>query len=111
MVFQRFRSRIGEVINGSVHRFEGRSVWINLGQAEALLMEEDRIPGEHYRPGQVLRSYLYDVIETQGDPRVLVSRSGPLGKIIYEIELLAESMENFLMEPFIVTHVRQERRC
>lgn len=75
MVFQRFRGRIGEVINGSVHRFEGRSVWINLGQAEALLMEDDRIPGEHYRPGQVLRSYLYDVIETQGDPRVLVSRS------------------------------------
>jgi N utilization substance protein A len=75
MVYQRFQNRVGEVINGSVHRFEGRSVWINLGQAEALLMEEDRIPGEHYRPGQVLRSYLYDVVETQGDPRVLVSRS------------------------------------
>jgi hypothetical protein len=37
-----------------------------------------------------------------------VSRSGPLGKITYEIELPAEGMENFMMEPFIVTHVGKE---
>ncbi len=75
MIYQRFHSRIGEIINGSVHRFEGRNVWINLGQAEALLTEDDRIPGEHYRPGQMIRTYLYDVKETQGDPRIYVSRS------------------------------------
>jgi len=75
MVFERFKTRIGEVINGSVHRFEGRDVWINLGQSEALLSETERIPGEHYRPGQTVRTYLYDVQETQGDPRILVSRA------------------------------------
>ncbi|MBI1730240.1 transcription termination factor NusA [Candidatus Acetothermia bacterium] len=75
MIYQRFQTRIGEIINGSIHRFEGRSVWINLGQAEALLGEDDRIPGEHYRPGQMVRTYLYDVKETQGDPRIYVSRS------------------------------------
>jgi N utilization substance protein A len=75
MIYQRFQTRIGEIINGSIHRFEGRGVWINLGQAEALLSEDDRIPGEHYRPGQMVRTYLYDVKETQGDPRIYVSRS------------------------------------
>lgn len=74
-IYERYHSRVGELINGSVHRFEGRNVWLNLGQAEALLAEEERIPGEHYRPGQVLRTYLFRVEETQGDPRILVSRA------------------------------------
>lgn len=77
MVYERFHARVGELINGSVHRFEGRDVWLNLGQAEALLPDSERIPGEHYRPGQTLRTYLYRVEETQGDPRVLVSRGHP----------------------------------
>lgn len=74
-IYERYHARVGELINGSVHRFEGRDVWLNLGQAEALLAEEERIPNEHYRPGQVLRTYLYRVEETQGDPRILVSRA------------------------------------
>jgi N utilization substance protein A len=74
-IYERYRARVGELINGSVHRFEGRDVWLNLGQAEALLPEEQRISGEHYRTGQVLRTYLYAVEETQGDPRILVSRA------------------------------------
>lgn len=77
MVYERFHARVGELINGSVHRFEGRDVWLNLGQAEALMPDGERIPGEHYRPGQTLRTYLYRVEETQGDPRVLVSRAHP----------------------------------
>lgn len=77
MIYERYHTRIGDLINGSVHRFEGRDVWLNLGQAEALLPEDERIPGEHYRTGQVLRTYLYRVEEGQGDPRILVSRAHP----------------------------------
>jgi N utilization substance protein A len=76
-IYERYHARVGELINGSVHRFEGRDVWLNLGQAEAFLAEEERIPGEHYRPGQVLRTYLYRAEETPGDPRILVSRAHP----------------------------------
>jgi len=79
MIYERYKARIGEIINGSVHRFEGRNVWINLGQAEALLPAEERIPGEHYRPGQTLRAYLYRVEQKREDqdPRILVSRAHP----------------------------------
>jgi N utilization substance protein A len=79
MIYERYKARISEIINGSVHRFEGRNVWINLGQAEALLPAEERIPGEHYRPGQTLRAYLYRVEQKREDqdPRILVSRAHP----------------------------------
>ncbi len=75
MVFTRYNIKVGELIHGSVHRFEGGNVWINLGQSEALLPEDERIPGERYRQGAQIRAYLYKVEKTQGDPRILVSRA------------------------------------
>ncbi|MGC9530368.1 MAG: transcription termination factor NusA [Candidatus Bipolaricaulaceae bacterium] len=76
-LYDMYSARVGEILNGSVHRFEGRNVWINLGEAEALLPEEERIPRERYIPGRRLRAYLYNVERTQGDPRVYVSRAHP----------------------------------
>jgi len=68
-------NRVGEIISGSIHRFEGKDVWVNLGEAEALLAESERIPGERYHAGQRLRAYLVSVEKTQGDPRILLSRA------------------------------------
>ncbi len=77
IIYERYSAKVGELIGGAVHRFEGGDVWLNLGKAEALLAEEERIPGERYRPGEQLRSYLFRVERTQGDPRILVSRAHP----------------------------------
>lgn len=77
MIYERYHVKVGQLINGSVHRFEGGDVWLNLGLAEALLAEKERIPGERYRLGDQLKTYLYKVEKTQGDPRILVSRAHP----------------------------------
>lgn len=77
IIYERYAGKVGELIGGAVHRFEGGDVWLNLGKAEALLAEEERIPGERYRPGEQLRAYLFRVERTQGDPRILVSRAHP----------------------------------
>lgn len=77
MIYEKYSKKVGELINGSVHRFEGRNVWLNLGQAEALLKSKERIPGERYNQGQSLRVYLYRVDNTNGDPKIFVSRTHP----------------------------------
>ena len=77
IIYERYSAKVGELISGAVHRFEGGNVWLNLGKAEALLAEEERIPGERYRPGEQLRAYLFRVERTGGDPRILVSRAHP----------------------------------
>jgi N utilization substance protein A len=77
IVYELFIHRVGEIINGSIHRFEGKDVWVNLGEAEALLPDAGRIPGERYHGGQRLRAYLVSVERTQGDPRILISRAHP----------------------------------
>jgi N utilization substance protein A len=75
IIYNLFVTRVGEIISGSIHRFEGKNVWVNLGEAEAILPEVERIPGERYHAGERLRCYLVNVEQTQGDPRILLSRS------------------------------------
>ena len=77
IVYSLFINRVGEIITGSIHRFEGKDVWVNLGEAEAILPDAERIPGERYHAGQRLRCYLVSVERTQGDPRILLSRAAP----------------------------------
>jgi len=75
IVHDLYVNRVGEIITGSIHRFEGKDVWVNLGEAEATLPDAERIPGERYHAGQRLRCYLVSVEKTQGDPRILLSRA------------------------------------
>jgi len=77
IVYNLYIHRVGEIISGSIHRFEGKDVWVNLGEAEAILPEAERIPGERYHAGQRLRCYLVSVEQTQGDPRIVLSRASP----------------------------------
>ncbi len=74
-IYELYANRVGEIITGSIHRFEGKNVWVNLGEAEAILPEKERIPGERYRAGGRLRAYLVSVEKTQGDPRIIISRA------------------------------------
>ncbi|HBF43768.1 MAG TPA: hypothetical protein DDW42_09125 [Desulfobacteraceae bacterium] len=48
------------------------------------------------------------IVTNPGERRVVVSKSGPHGKIAYKLELLAEGMRNPFMEPAIVMHVGNE---
>jgi len=77
IIYDLYIGRVGEIISGSIHRFEGKDVWVNLGEAEAILPESERIPGERYHAGQRLRAYLVSVEQTQGDPRIALSRGAP----------------------------------
>ncbi|MCS7240000.1 MAG: transcription termination factor NusA [Candidatus Bipolaricaulota bacterium] len=76
-LYEMYAARVGEIINGTVHRFEGRDVWINLGDLEAIMPADERIPNERYIPGNRIKAYLYKVEKTQGDPKVFLSRAHP----------------------------------
>ncbi len=77
ILYELYINRVGEIISGSIHRFEGKDVWVNLGEAEAILPNTERVPGERYYAGQQLRAYLVSVEQMQGDPRILLSRAHP----------------------------------
>ena len=88
MIFEEFSSREGDIINGQIHRIEGRNVLIDLGKTEAILMPSEQIPGERYKQGDRIRAYIVEVKRTTKGPQVFVSRTHPgLVKRLFEQEV------------------------
>ncbi len=75
--YQEFKDRVGEIINGTVKRAEYGNVTIDLGRAEALMRRDESIPREHFKVGDRIRGYIYDVREEARGPQIFVSRTHP----------------------------------
>jgi N utilization substance protein A len=76
-VYDDFKDRKGEIINGIVQRFDKGSIIANLGKAEAELPVKEQIPKETYTQGDRLRAYIYDVKQFSRGPQIILSRTHP----------------------------------
>ncbi len=74
-VYEEYRDRVGEVINGIVRRFEKGAIIIDLGRAEAVLPLREQVPRENYRPGDRLRAYVTDVNKNAKGSQIVLSRT------------------------------------
>jgi len=88
-VFDRFASREGEMINGTVNRVEPRAIILDVGNnVEAILATSEQSAVEHYRIGQNVKAYVLEVRRSTRGPQILVSRThkGFL-KRLFELEV------------------------
>lgn len=76
-VYDKFRGKIGQLVNGVVQRIEGNNYLINLGDVEAVLTKRDQIPGEVLTPNDHIRVFLSDISMGQRGPSIRISRSCP----------------------------------
>jgi len=76
-IFNEFRDRVGELINGVVRRFEKGELVIDLGRAEAVLSHKEQAPREVYRQGDRIKALITDLRMTTKGPQILLSRSHP----------------------------------
>jgi transcription termination/antitermination protein NusA len=75
-VFSEFAHKKGDIVAGSVARFEGPHLVLRIGdKAEATMLKGDQVPGENYRLGDHVRAYVSDVERRGTRVRVYVSRS------------------------------------
>jgi N utilization substance protein A len=77
IVFDDFKDRKGEVINGIVQRFDKGSIIVNLGRAEAELPGREQIHRESYKQGDRIRAYILDVKQFSRGPQIILSRTHP----------------------------------
>lgn len=77
IVFEDFKDRVGEIINGIVQRFDKGNIIVNLGRTEALLPGSEQIPRENYRRGDRIRALVIDVKQISRGPQVILSRTHP----------------------------------
>lgn len=73
-----FKDRVGEVINGVVKRVEYGNTTIDIGgKGEGLLRRDESLPREHFKVGDRVRAYIYDVRAEVRGPQIFLSRSHP----------------------------------
>ncbi|MFA5001067.1 MAG: transcription termination factor NusA [Candidatus Paceibacterota bacterium] len=72
-----YQEREDQVLSGVVQKVDRGNVFIDLGRAVGVLLRDDQIPGEFYRPGERIRTYLYQVEETPRGINLRLSRSHP----------------------------------
>ena len=77
VLYVQFLEKEREVITGVVQRYSGRNVCIHLGKVDAILMESEQVPGEHFKPTEHIKLYVVEVKDTPKGPRITVSRTHP----------------------------------
>lgn len=87
-MFDEYKNKEGEVINGIIQRVEGRNVYIDLGKSVGVLFPSEQIPGENYRIGQRIKVYIDKVESDPKGPGITLSRSHPnLLRKLFELEV------------------------
>ena len=73
--YNQFKDRVGEIILGTVKRFDNFSVTLDIGKAEGVIRKEEMIPREQLKPGDRVRSFILNVSEETRGPQIFLSRS------------------------------------
>jgi len=87
-ILAEYKSKEGEIISGIVQRIEGRNVFFDIGKTLGILIKEEQVPGEFYRPGQRLRLFVLKVEDGPKGPLIFLSRAYPrLVSKLFELEV------------------------
>ncbi|OGQ48640.1 MAG: transcription termination/antitermination protein NusA [Deltaproteobacteria bacterium RIFCSPLOWO2_02_FULL_57_26] len=77
IIYNEFKGREGQLLNGIVQRFEKKNIIVNLGKTDAILPEKEQVPRERYRQGDRIRAYIVAVEMTGRGPQIVLSRTHP----------------------------------
>jgi N utilization substance protein A len=76
-VFAEYNERVGEVVNGTVKRFENGDIIIEIGRIEAVLPRKEQSRAESYSPADRVRTVIKGVNRSAKGPQIVLSRTDP----------------------------------
>ncbi len=77
-VVEQFISQEGSIVTGTVKKVNRENIILDLGQqAEAVILREDMLPRENFRPGDRVRGVLYKVNPESKGAQLFVTRAKP----------------------------------
>jgi len=87
-IYEEYKDRKGELVNGFVQRFEGGNIIVNLGRAEGVIPVTEQIGKEVYKRGERIRCYLLEIKKVSKGPQIILSRTHPAFlKALFEVEV------------------------
>jgi N utilization substance protein A len=76
-IFAEYNQRVGEVVGGTVKRFENGDMMVEVGRIEAVVPRKEQSRAESYNPGDRLRSVIKGVNRSAKGPQIILSRTDP----------------------------------
>jgi N utilization substance protein A len=67
----------GDLVHGTVQRFEGGAATVSLGKSESLLPRGEQIPGETHHVGERIKAVILDVRKVGHRVKIILSRTHP----------------------------------
>ena len=87
-VFAAYKDHVGDIVTGTVRRFDRSDVVVDLGDAEAVMPAKERVPSEEYQIGDRIRFLLVNLdSQTQGTQLVLSRANPEFIKKLFELEV------------------------
>jgi N utilization substance protein A len=88
-IYAEFVQRKGEIVSGSVVRYEGGTLIVNLDRwTEGFMPKSEQIMGQTHRVGERIRCLILDVKETSNQVKIILSRTHPeFIRRLFELEV------------------------
>lgn len=77
IVYDHYKNRVNELVNGLVMRIERNNVYVDLGKGEAILPRNEQSPRDHFRRGDRIKALLIEVRKDKPGPQLWLSRTNP----------------------------------
>lgn len=95
-ILSEFAERKGEIITGTVARYEGGSLIININhRTEGFMPKKEQIAGQSHKVGERIRCLIYEVKEISSQVKIVLSRTHPdfiRGLFELEVPEISESI-------------------
>ena len=76
-MYDEYINRVGEVVNGTVKRFERGDVIVDLGRTEAIVPRSEQARHERWGQGERIRAVIVEVHKQPKGPQIVLSRTDP----------------------------------
>ena len=76
-IYNEYIDRVGEMLNGTVKRFERGDMIVDLGRTEAVVPRSEQARHERYSQGERIRAVIVDVHKQPKGPQIVLSRTDP----------------------------------
>src|SRR5438105_4966298 len=76
-IFDEYAAMKGDLVHGTVQRFEGGAATVTLGKSEAILPRGEQIPGETHHVGERVKAVILEVRKVGHRVKIILSRTHP----------------------------------
>jgi N utilization substance protein A len=76
-IFDEYAAMKGDLVHGTVQRFDGGAATVTLGKSEAILPRGEQIPGETHHVGERVKAVILEVRKVGHRVKIILSRTHP----------------------------------